>query len=78
MFLLRAKTNYGRRHQVRAQAASIGAALIGDTLYGNKNESPKSCPKFILHAESLSFTHPISNQKLSVCAALPKYLESLL
>ena len=78
IFLLRAKTNYGRRHQIRAQASRLGMPLLGDSLYGSKKEPPSSCPAFTLHAESISFTHPISNKKLKICAELPKYLESLL
>ena len=60
IFLVRAKTNYGRRHQIRAQASKLGMPLLGDSLYGSEKQPLNSCPAFTLHAESISpvsYTH---------------------
>ncbi|VAX36570.1 Ribosomal large subunit pseudouridine(746) synthase @ tRNA pseudouridine(32) synthase [hydrothermal vent metagenome] len=50
----------GRTHQLRVHAATprdqggIGAAILGDTLYGD----PESAPRMMLHAAKLSFWEP--------------------
>ena len=50
----------GRTHQLRVHAATpsdqggIGAAILGDTLYGD----PESAPRMMLHAAQLAFWEP--------------------
>ena len=62
-----------RRHQVRAHAAWLGAPLCGDQLYGS-NRSLKevlkqaSAPNFALHAYKLEFSHPETDEKISITA----------
>lgn len=54
----------GRSHQLRVHAAhfkGLACPILGDTLYGG---SP--APRLCLHASSLSFTHPISNQEITL------------
>ena len=52
----------GRTHQIRVQFASRGMPLVADRRYGAK---PSEQKHFYLHASSLSFFHPKTNQKLS-------------
>ncbi len=47
--LVRATTRFGRRHQVRAHLASIGAAILGDELYG---DTPAA--RLALHAAEIT------------------------
>lgn len=44
----------GRKHQIRAHFFSIGHAIVGDPLYGNKSLQ-KGYPRLMLHALALRF-----------------------
>jgi 23S rRNA pseudouridine1911/1915/1917 synthase len=64
---------------------SIGCPIIGDTTYGDFSNLParlreaaKRLGRQALHAASLSFTHPISGERLSFSAALPEDLATLI
>lgn len=53
----------GRTHQLRVHAAhqeGLYCPIIGDELYGEKGE------RLFLHAESLSFIHPITQERINV------------
>ncbi len=56
----------GRTHQIRVHLAAIGHPLIGDWLYGQRNDR-----RPMLHARELSMTHPLTNEPLRVEAPLP-------
>lgn len=59
----------GRHHQIRLQFKNIGYPLLGDSLYGKKdNEEIK------LYAYKLEFNHPVSKEKLTF-KLLPKWKE---
>jgi 23S rRNA pseudouridine1911/1915/1917 synthase len=60
----------GRHHQIRAQLAAIGSAIRGDLKYGFPRSNPDA--SISLHARSISFTHPISLQPVSIVAEPPK------
>jgi tRNA pseudouridine32 synthase/23S rRNA pseudouridine746 synthase len=52
----------GRTHQLRVHAAhhnGLNMPIIGDDLYGNKSDRLK------LHAEQLSFEHPVTKKRLT-------------
>ncbi|MDR1341454.1 MAG: RNA pseudouridine synthase, partial [Prevotellaceae bacterium] len=71
----------GRTHQLRVHSAhpdGLDAPIKGDRLYG----IPAN--RLYLHAQSLKFTHPVTNEKLSItvdCDFMPcpaqKYTPSL-
>ena len=48
--LVKATTNYGRRHQVRVHLASSGTPILGDEVYGQAH----SAGRLALHASSLT------------------------
>lgn len=57
----------GRTHQIRVHLAFIGHPLLGDDLYGGSIEKIE---RHALHCQRISFTHPISGEKLSFTAEL--------
>jgi pseudouridine synthase, RluA family len=65
--LLRLLPRTGRTHQLRVHLASIGHPILGDRLYGeNKNGE-----RLLLHALSLTFTHPSTGERLTITAPCP-------
>lgn len=58
--LVEARTRTGARHQVRAHLAHAGHPLVGDRRYGG--ESVPGIDRFLLHAASLSWLDPGSEE----------------
>ncbi len=72
--LILALPKTGRTHQLRVHFAGLGCPIVGDELYGK--ESPL-ISRHALHALSLSLPHPISRERLTLTAPLPKDMDSL-
>lgn len=68
-YLLEVKLYTGRHHQIRCQLAKIGCPIKGDLKYGfpRSNENGGIC----LHARSISFKHPVSQEMLTITAKPP-------
>ncbi|MBS0585305.1 MAG: RluA family pseudouridine synthase [Verrucomicrobia bacterium] len=54
----------GRYHQIRAQFASIGCPIKGDTKYGAKSAPYQG--GIALHHARLTFTHPVTKELLTI------------
>lgn len=77
----------GRTHQIRVHMAYLRHPIVGDPLYAGRPLAPADAPDLAaslsrfprqaLHAESLSFDHPVSG-RVSYRARLPADLEALL
>lgn len=62
----------GRTHQLRVHAAhplGLDAPIVGDRLYGR--EAPADGERLLLHAEWLSFVHPVTGERVSVECPAP-------
>tara|TARA_R110000782_G_scaffold235939_6_gene322015 strand:+ start:4345 stop:5298 length:954 start_codon:yes stop_codon:yes gene_type:complete len=72
----------GRTHQIRVHSASIDHPVIGDMKYGNRiiNREYKKLglKRMFLHAKSLRFTSPVTQQPLSIDAPLGSELSAFL
>ena len=56
----------GRTHQIRVHMSSIHHPVLGDPIYGHKNLP--HAPRLMLHAYSLSFTHPATGERMTFTA----------
>lgn len=59
----------GRTHQIRVHMKHIGHPVCGDPIYGNPRGL--KVPRLMLHAYSLTFTHPATGERLTFTAPLP-------
>ena len=81
--LVELKPETGRKHQLRRHMSHIRHPIIGDTNHGDgkQNIAAKQnlgLDRLALHAYSLSFTHPITNEPIKICAQLDTALHDLL
>lgn len=71
----------GRPHQIRIHLAYAGHPLIGDPMYdaGGGLKRHPGLPGdggYLLHAERLQFTHPVTGQRMTVSATPPAELQT--
>ena len=60
----------GRTHQIRVHMQSLHHPVAGDPIYGQKNGV--RAPRLMLHAYTLSFTHPRTGERMTFCAPPPE------
>lgn len=68
--LVEAMPTTGRTHQVRVHASALGHPLAGDILYGASESKIIARPA--LHALSLTFTHPVTHERLTFKTEYPE------
>lgn len=65
----------GRTHQIRVHMKYIGHPLVGDYLY---NPDMEYIDRQALHSHRLSFTHPVTGEKMEFTAPLPADMRKIL
>jgi len=80
----------GRTHQIRVHFAHIGHGLIGDPIYGLRKAMPSSAfededlatlkgfNRQALHARSLGFVHPVTDENVEFTCEIPDDINNLL
>jgi len=73
----------GRKHQLRRHMKHIFHPIVGDTKHGrgehNKLFREKfDCHRLLLHAQKMTFVHPVNNKELQITASLDQIFEKLL
>ena len=68
--MLRVRLETGRTHQIRVHLAAIGHPVYADPLYGTAVPGRR----LWLHAERLSFEHPVTGEHLSFESPIPEDL----
>lgn len=67
----------GRTHQIRVHMSSIGFPLVGDPVYGFKRQKFKLDGQ-MLHAKTLGFIHPKTNEYMEFNSELPRYFRNII
>ncbi len=75
--LIEAQLETGRTHQIRVHMSYINRPVVGDIIYGNKNQKFKLDGQ-LLFAKIVGFTHPSSHEYLEFEAPLPDYFTRIL
>nr|BET44913.1 MAG: 23S rRNA pseudouridine(955/2504/2580) synthase RluC [Candidatus Aschnera chinzeii] len=74
--LVKVNTTTGRTHQIRVHTQHINHPIIGDERYGNYKFNRElmriGFKRLFLHAQSLTFVHPITNKLITINAPLDK------
>lgn len=73
--LLRIHLETGRTHQIRVHFASLGAPLVGDTMYGKPDG--RICHQ-ALHCCRCKFTHPVSGRELEFFRDMPDDMKKIM
>lgn len=79
----------GRTHQIRVHLSSLGYPLIGDAVYGGRQqlragltdeqrEAIKAFPRQALHAYELGFVHPTTGEDINITTDIPEDMLSLI
>jgi 23S rRNA pseudouridine1911/1915/1917 synthase len=72
----------GKRNQIRVQAGARGHPLVGERLYtfgaAAADAGAPTLARQALHAARLSFVHPISGERVTVTAPLPRDMQALI
>ena len=67
----------GRTHQIRVHMAFLGCPLVGDPLYGRR-QNPWGYTGQALHCARLAFTHPTEHRALEMSAPPPPEYQELM
>mgnify|MGYP000604030613 CR=1 FL=1 len=91
--LVKCKLETGRTHQIRVHMAHIGCPLFNDEKYGGDkirkgtvfskykqfvNNNFNVCQRHALHARSLGFSHPRTNEKVFIEAEIPQDMQDVI
>lgn len=74
--LVECKLETGRTHQIRVHMQYIGHPLVGDPLYGLKKTL--KIDGQALHAKTLGFKHPRTNEYMEFDSELPEDMQGLI
>ncbi|ASP39025.1 pseudouridylate synthase [Bacterioplanes sanyensis] len=81
--LVEALPHTGRKHQIRRHLKHLSHPIIGDARYGKGRHSRYfrdhfDAGRLLLHAWQLSFTHPVSNEHITLLAPLDGVWQGLI
>lgn len=73
--LLKINLETGRTHQIRVHFSYLGYPLIGDGLYGGKDNRIN---RQALHCRDIYFLHPITNEDMHITCPFPQDFQKLI
>lgn len=75
--LIEARLETGRTHQIRVHMSFINHPVVGDITYGHMKQ-PLYAKGQLLHAYTIGFIHPVSNDYLEFQIDLPRYFKDII
>jgi 23S rRNA pseudouridine1911/1915/1917 synthase len=70
--LVSVRLETGRTHQIRVHFAESGHPVLGDSVYRRRTApTPLEAPRQMLHARSLGFAHPKTEERVAAESPLP-------
>lgn len=81
--LVRLIPKTGRKHQLRRHMKHIFHPILGDTQYGDLHQNRAlmehtGCARLLLHAEKLTFVHPLTQRPMTIQAGLDAQWQNLM
>ena len=81
--LVRLIPQTGRKHQLRRHMKHIFHPILGDTQYGDLHQNRAlmehtGCTRLLLHAEKLTFVHPLTQRPMTIQAGLHAQWQNLM
>ncbi len=81
--LMRLVPKTGRKHQLRRHMKHIFHPILGDTQYGDLHQNRAltehtGCSRLMLHAEKLTFVHPLTQLPITIQAGLDPQWRNLM
>jgi 23S rRNA pseudouridine1911/1915/1917 synthase len=77
--LLEVRLETGKTHQIRIHLSEQGHPLVGERVYVRdylrRVGEPIECPRLLLHAATLGFSHPITGAKIALRSEPPPAFE---
>ena len=67
---IEAQPRTGRTHQIRVHLAEAGTPILGDRIYG-AHDGGNGADRLLLHSNRIELLHPLTEEPLSIQAALP-------
>lgn len=75
--LVLCKLHTGRTHQIRVHMSGIGFPIVGDQIYGLKNDKIYNGGQ-LLHARVIGFVHPKTKKYVEFKCGLPNYFKNII
>ena len=72
--LVKVNIETGRTHQIRVHMRHLGYPILGDSVYGRKDNEKRQ----MLHAYKLEFIHPITGHPMEFTGEIPEDLQKAL
>ncbi len=72
--LARINLETGRTHQIRVHFAHLGFPLVGDSMYGSDETN---IGHQLLHCAKITFIHPVSGERMTIEAPMPKDMQKM-
>ncbi len=79
--LLELTPHTGRTHQIRVHLKYINHPIVGDFQYAGRKTARNDrrwAPRVMLHAASITLTHPVTGAKLAITAPVPDDMNSII